>query len=815
MGETSLEQELEAAVEADVALGPGADEPRREIPASAILNLIQNRGDISGRANRLWLRRIRITGHLDLAAYRVGIRLWFEDCELLEPIELFQCCLESLGMIACQLREGFNAGQVDVRWNLRLDHSEVAGGATLSNARIGGQLSMANATIGHDTSQRDDPSTAIVGDGLWVGSDLFLDGLKTTGEVRMLGAKVGGQLSMNGAELGLAGDGDPSSSALNADGIEVAQGMFCRDGFVSTGEMRLLGAQIEGQLSMTGASLKGAIVDADSFRPAFSGDQLRVSRGVFFDGVSAVGEVRLPGARVGGRLSMTGAKLAVPTNDPEMSHSALNADGAQLADGVYCDDLESTGEFRLLGARVGGQLSLNGATLKSHPQANGRQSPALSGDGMEVAGGVFCRREFSSNGEVRLVAAKVSGQLSVVGARMAGSLDDQAVLTPSLNADGIEVVGSAICNDIEAKGEFRLPGARISGQLSMERTSFSGGRNNPAFSADRIEVAQGIFSDGFSAVGEVRLLGAKIHGQLSMDGAMLTCKTEEGPPRPALNGEGIEIAQGLFCSMGFTADGEVQLSESVIGGQLLLMGASLSGPSNGPSLTLVAAQVDELVLGLKEVNGTVDLRNASVRSLLDASASGFTGALPKDLRLDGFAYESLREPLGAKQRLQWIDASQQRRHYPDVYAQLATAFRRIGHHGEARKVAIANERRARRDCPPRSLRRLAHDLLWVTVGYGYRNWLALFWVLGTIALGAVVFGLNEDSFTPTRDDPPSLDTTLYAIDATVPVLDLGQTHWWSATGCMAWVELFLALSGYALVAAVIAAAAGLLNRDQV
>jgi hypothetical protein len=109
------------------------------------------------------------------------------------------------------------------------------------------------------------------------------------------------------------------------------------------------------------------------------------------DGFTARGEVRLLGAHIGGQLILSGATLTNPDG------RALNADGLTVDQDILCrEGFTATGEVRLVGAHIGGNLEFNGATL-TNPD-----SLALSADALTVDQGVFCREGFTATGEVRL-----------------------------------------------------------------------------------------------------------------------------------------------------------------------------------------------------------------------------------------------------------------------------------------------------------------------------------------------------------------------------------------------------------------------------
>jgi hypothetical protein len=235
--------------------------------------------------------------------------------------------------------------------------------------------------------------------------------------------------------------------ALFADRLKVEEGMFCGEGFVAQGEVRLPGAHIAGQLSFNGAKLTNK--DA----PALNAFSLKVERSMFCgEGFVAQGEVRLLGAHIAGALGFTGAKL---TNKDAR---ALTADGLKVDQGMFCGEgFVAQGEVRLPGAHIAGALSFNGAKLTN------KDAPALTADRLKVEGSMFCGEGFVAQGEVRLLGAHIAGQLSFTGAKLTNK-DARA-----LSADGLKVEEGMFCGEgFVAQGEVRLPGAHIAGQLGFD-----------------------------------------------------------------------------------------------------------------------------------------------------------------------------------------------------------------------------------------------------------------------------------------------------------------------------------------------------------
>jgi hypothetical protein len=130
------------------------------------------------------------------------------------------------------------------------------------------------------------------------------------------------------------------------------------------------------------------------------------------------GEILLLGANIGGQLAMRKAKLA------NIGKNTLNANGVTITgDALLDNEFESHGEIRLIGATITGKLAMGGAELvnpaNKGPKGDGAgvaTNNTLNADGATIIGGVFLDGKFTSNGQIRLLQAKI-GMLSMSGAK--------------------------------------------------------------------------------------------------------------------------------------------------------------------------------------------------------------------------------------------------------------------------------------------------------------------------------------------------------------------------------------------------------------
>jgi hypothetical protein len=380
--------------------------------------------------------------------------------------------------------------------------------------------------------------------------------------------------------------------------------------------------------------------------------------------------------------------------------------------------------------------------------------------------------------------------LRLAGARILGQLDLEAVeLVCPLLLGGCWFAEPVILAEARASA-LRLPGCHL-----------------PGLSGDQLTTRGDLsLSNGFTASDMVRLRGAHIGGTLDLRGATLT-----NPDGWALFADQITIDHHMLCREGFTAQGEINLLGARIGGQLDLTGATLT-KVDGYALRLQELQANTLFLrDLTEPPAQVDFAHARVGMLVDEPASW-----PRQARLDGFVYDALyeRDPVSARQRLDWLTRSP--RHYnPQPYEQLVTVYRRAGRDQDARTVAIAKQRARRSTLGPAG--RLWSLLLDILVGYGYRTWQALLWLVGFLLVGWEVFHRAYPAHlisTKKPGDPlPAFQPFIYSLDTLLPIVDLQQQNNWMPRGGVKWWAWASILAGWVLTTVIIAAVTGILKRD--
>lgn len=272
----------------------------------------------------------RISGVLDLTHVRAAVGIELRSCSFDHPVLLRDAHVPWLVLNgSCVPALDGDALRVDSSLLLTerfrvIGHSEL-GVVRLRGARITGLLDLRGAEL------RNEAGPALDGDGLQVDGGVFLSegfrgiGHGQDGAVRLSGARITGPLSLRNAALK-----NKSGPAFIGYRLQVEGSLYLDKGFRATGcsergTVHLLRAHIAGDLSMRGAEL------SNEAGPALTGDWLQADGGLFLDdgfrasGHSERGAVRLTGAQITGELSISSAEI---TND---AGAALHGDGLQIS----------------------------------------------------------------------------------------------------------------------------------------------------------------------------------------------------------------------------------------------------------------------------------------------------------------------------------------------------------------------------------------------------------------------------------------------------------------------------------------------------
>ena len=512
-------------------------------------------------------------------------------------------------------------------------------------------------------------------------------------------------------------------------------------------------------LVITGAKIVGALDLSACDCPA---------RLVFFE-CKFDTQIDLRDARLRG-LSLVGSSL-----------NGLRADGLTVEGLLNMRDIRSSGAVRFLGATITGDLSLLGATLENTGKGGAVAGDALSLDRAQIGGSAFLDEGFSAKGAVRLLGATITGNLSLRGATLENTDKDGAAAGYALSLDRAQIGGSAFLDEgFSAKGAVRLPGADITGNLSLsdatlENTDKDGAAAGYALSLSGAKIGGNAFlNEGFSAKGELRFLGANITGVLDLRNSTLE----------HTNKDGVAAGHALNCQ----------------------------------KLTVSGICFFEKLA--KQPIGDVDLRGMTASDLTD-DGSLWPEDGHGDLWLDAFTYKRFVACETEWQfRKDWLlrqtPVHLKLKFAPQPWVQCAKVLREMGHERDARLLLFQMHEARRRALPinwrkPHTIcfwkncgRWLGSQMLRWTAGHGYRPGWSLVWIAGIIFIGAIIFSSAQsaDRMTPAKErfylnqarmqeyelsgvlpaGYPDFSPFIYSVDVFLPIVSFSQEeHWRPAT----------------------------------
>lgn len=621
---------------------------------------------------------------------------------------------------------------------------------------------------------------------------------------------------------------------LRARNLCVDSDLVLEAGFTVDGPVDLADAHIDGSLRLSGAVLR---------RPggsALLGDRMVIAGAVQASVLRATGAVRLANSRVGGNVDFGGARLSNPKGD------ALHAVGIEVSGSLLGEEegghLAVDGRFVLSGARIGGDLRLSGARLAvaplpDHsvlvmPRATVDDSGAsLVADRVDVRGNVELDDGFTSTGVVRLPGATIGGYLRLSGATLggperlpSGTLEPLSRIPIALLADGVRIGGDLDARSargaenetgrngpMRAYGQVRLVDGHVRGSASLSGIRLHGDGMDVLF-ADRLHVGGTLFLRAVRATGSVRLQNAEIGSTLDCTGAQLTAPRyrPDGTPKPSLDARVAAIGKDLLCSRGFLATGGVRIRSVEVGKSVSFEGARLGGEPQAVALNAFGLNTQELnVRFAAPPAGDVLFGRARAVSVSDSEHLWHADGT---VDLEDFAYQAMTsQPEASVQtRLAWL-----RRvlpsYDPDPYERLAAVYSSAGREERSRLVLLVNQRR--RHASMRLPGRVFGWIQEVTVGYGYRPLLALLWFVAAWALGAYWFSEHYQPVLVDPEDQPIFNGTLFALDTLLPIINVGQDGHWRTSGASQWIAAVLTLVGWVLASTAAAGAARVLKRN--
>ncbi len=554
---------------------------------------------------------------------------------------------------------------------------------------------------------------------------------------------------VEGAQLfGLSVTRSPRLPGLLANGLRVRRDLDLSGSLVTGAHKTVASTSQTSAIWLCESDIGGRLLCIDTVIDGLGGRTLQADRvhvgGTvrFLHSFSATGEVRLIGARIDGSLDLVGAHL------DGRAGAALDLGEAAVEGSVFIIADQSgrrpviLGQIDMARTRISGLLLIRDATLEDAGAA------AAGGYARSAAPGCALRApRLSVGAEVALEGqCLITGSVDLSMSELSGvTIGGSCVLTApgrtALNLTNAELgadlrleAGSTV------NGTVRLPGAVIHGALVIRGTISSPERRSCVG-------ATALVVDGDVDLSDIRVTGGRVNfrsarlGSVHADGARL-----DNPGGYTLSLNQTLVQGSVRLVDGFTSTGLVVLNRCTIDGRLVCTGGSFACPGpadrneHGHAIEAISATVrGGMDLGWSAVTPSVDFTDATTTFLADDPATW-----PDRFTISGFRYERFEQPQGRPRARVWDQGARcawlgrQSAYDASPYEQAARVFRQHGYAAGAEEILMAQRRgawqvgRTSRVLPGRLL-----DGVFATIGYGYRPWRVL-WALATLLVLVVV-----------------------------------------------------------------------------
>jgi hypothetical protein len=414
----------------------------RIVRATVIAALLLGAADVEpGYQPALRLRGARITGRLDLMGATVEHPLVCEGCRFDEPLRFVESVTRTVRIVASAL-PAFNGARMRTEGIVNFRDSEVDEGVRLDRAKVVGEVSFWGASLGPNGD-----GVALAADGMTVEGPAECNvGFAARGSVLLHGSRVDGHLDFTDATLI-----NPGATALGANRLVVG-GPLRAENLVAEGEVRLINADIAGDLLLNGARLR------EPGRFALSAGGMVIHGGVWCGkDFTAEGELRFIGARLRATLSLRGATLRNPGGD------ALKLDRAELGELHGAGLTVRGGQVSLIGTQVAGHVNLEHARLGDNGEdGDPDDETALWLEGATI-GGILRLTWLRTVGEVRIRGSVIHGGVLLMHSWLEDT--DEVALRFTRN----EVDTDVVCDDLVTIGEARFVDSRIGRHLELDQ----------------------------------------------------------------------------------------------------------------------------------------------------------------------------------------------------------------------------------------------------------------------------------------------------------------------------------------------------------
>ena len=313
------------------------------------------------------------------------------------------------------------ADTADITGNVSLEQCWTIGAVSLVGVELGGDLECSRATL------RNKGDNALVATGADITGSVRLSNITAIGAVWLHSAKIGGELNCSGATLGKkGGNAQNGDNALTADKADITGNALLTNLTTACGVVSLLDTKIGGNLDCSDATL------CNKDGNALLVERAEITGYVFLNGdFSSTGVVSLMGAKIGSALDCSGATLCNKDGDALLVGVADIKGGLLLValrdndpraaarSSARATNFRSTGAVSLEGAKIGGDLAVEGARMIAPtPKADGKAREALIAQRAKIGQALFFRYVHVTGGVDQRGQARRCSSTTLGGSRI-------------------------------------------------------------------------------------------------------------------------------------------------------------------------------------------------------------------------------------------------------------------------------------------------------------------------------------------------------------------------------------------------------------
>jgi cytoskeletal protein CcmA (bactofilin family) len=473
----------------------------RRIRGELVRTALQARHDLEGAD--LYIAGAVAVGLIDLSWMTLRHPLTFGDCTFPDGFCINDAAVAYLAFIRCE------APLLDV------SRADLSRGLDLEESTVG--------LRGHDLRSQ--------------GSISFLrtqlSELPEGGALTLRGASIKGALVFRG---GCTFDDRAILKDVHVEGSIIVEDLEAADARLELnsadigGDLSILSSRIE-RIELMDARVGGRVFVRETAlgsgpqAQTFVGDGAAIRRDLAFHAVVITGQLRLPGASVGGQLNLVTSRVET------VEQRAVTATNLTVGEGVVLEATAIEGELRMDRSTLGSSFSTPGSTF-DNPEGD-----AIVLDDSTINGSVHLVGGVRVHGAVVILGAQVNGQVSLRGAELHGRPDRTALIM-----DGSSVRGSFLASD----------GLVVDGDVKMRGVALGFGHETGAtLSTSAIEF------DGAEISGRLEMGRSRFGGSMSLAGAAIggIARFDQCVFRSALSFRATHFANGTLILSSSTFDG--------------------------------------------------------------------------------------------------------------------------------------------------------------------------------------------------------------------------------------------------------------------